>query len=175
VNGPIAGFRFFVTLDPADAYVPPARVDQLLQLVVGAFSDVTGLNSELEFLPQPEGGSNDFVHQLPVRHTWGRITLKRGITRDRSLWDWYQESLEGRLGARRDGAIVLLDANGVPAITWEFRAGMAAKWTGPDLAAREASVALESLEIAHHGVNQVRISIPDVAGVVAGLSGEIGL
>jgi phage tail-like protein len=156
MNGPIAGFRFVVTLDPADAYVPPARADQLLQLIVGAFSDVTGLNSELEVLAQPEGGINDYVHQLPVRHTWGRITLKRGITTDRSLWDWYQESLDGRLGARRDGAIVLLDGDGNTAVTWEFRAGLAAKWSGPDLTAREASVALESLEIAHHGVSQVR-------------------
>jgi phage tail-like protein len=159
VNGPIAGFRFLVTLDPADAYVPPARVDVLLELAVGAFSDVTGLNGELEVLAQPEGGNNDFVHQLPVRHTWGRIALKRGMTRDRSLWDWYQESLEGRLGARRDGAIVLLDGDGIPAFTWEFRAGLAAKWTGPDLAAREASIALESLEIAHHGVSQVRVGL----------------
>jgi len=37
----------------------------------------------------PEGGLNEFVHQLPVRHSWNRITLKQGFVRDPILWQWY--------------------------------------------------------------------------------------
>lgn len=62
----------------------------------------------------PEGGRNDSVHQLPLRHSWNRITLKRGVVRDPGLWAWYQAGLADSLGARRDGAVIVLGPDGVP-------------------------------------------------------------
>ena len=74
-----------------------------------------------------EGGRNDYVHQLPVRHSWGRITLSRGIARDAALFAWYEAGLTGSLGARRDGAIMMQNAAGQPAMLWSFTAGIAAR------------------------------------------------
>ena len=155
---PLGNFRFFVALDPIIAYVRPTAAELAgasTILGVGGFSDVTGLNGELEVLAHPEGGQNDFVHQLPVKHSWGRLTLRRGHVQGESLWDWYRAGLHGSLGARRDGAVILLDNDGGPAYTWTFRAGLAAKWSGPDLTASNAAVAVESIEVAHHGITQV--------------------
>ena len=95
------------------------------------------------------------MHQLPVRHSWTRLSLRRGLVRDPGLWSWYQAGLHQSLGARRDGAIWLLDENGMPAISWIFRGGIAAKWTGPEFSASQAAVAIEGLEIAHHGLQQL--------------------
>jgi phage tail-like protein len=155
VTLPFPSYRFAVSLDPVDAYLPPGRPEEPAIATAGAFSDVTGLSGELEVLPHPEGGRNNFVHQLPVRHTWGRITLKKGVVRDRSLWTWFEAGLTGALGARRNGAIILWSHEGQPALTWEFRAGLAVKWIGPDLNAREGAIAIEALEIAHEGLTQV--------------------
>jgi phage tail-like protein len=113
-------------------------------------------------MPYPEGGRNDFVHQLPVRHSWDRIVLKTGVVRGPGLWVWHQLGLTQSLGARRDGAIILLTPGGTPAMAWEFRAGLAAKWTGPELDAVEGKVAIESLEIAHQGLTPVPLSLPGV-------------
>ena len=107
-------------------------------------------------LPYAEGGVNDFVHQLPVRHSWNKISLRRGLVRGIGLWSWYQSGLHQSLGARRDGAILLLMPNGDPALAWTFRAGLAVKWNGPELNATQNAVAIEGLEIAHHGIEQVR-------------------
>ncbi len=104
-----------------------------------------------------EGGGNDYVHQLPVRHSWNRITLRRGVVRDPGLWSWYQAGLSGSLGARRDGAVLLTPA-GIPAVGWDFRGGLAAKWTGPELHAEQDAVAIESLEIAHEGLTRVDLT-----------------
>jgi phage tail-like protein len=155
MNYPLPNYRFAVSLDAADAYIP--RQPGILPPVVaaGAFSEVSGLTGELEVLAHPEGGRNDYVHQLPVRYTWGRITLKKGIVRDQSLWDWFHAGLMGSLGARRDGAILLHDPDGELAMTWEFRAGLAVKWTGPTLSAREGAIAIESLDIVHEGLTQI--------------------
>ncbi|HJZ79626.1 MAG TPA: phage tail protein, partial [Pyrinomonadaceae bacterium] len=59
------------------------------------------------------------------------------------------------LGARRDGSIILLTPGGKQAMAWNFHGGIAVKWTGPELSAMQNIVAIEGLEIAHHGIEQV--------------------
>jgi phage tail-like protein len=154
---PLPSYRFFVSLDPVDAYIPTDRTDLPPAVSLGAFSDVTGLTGELEVLAHPEGGRNDFVHQLPVKHTWGRLTFRRGLLRSFTLWSWYRAGLTRSLGARRDGAIILVDADGNPAMTWTFRAALAAKWIGPDLNAKDSALAIEALEVVHEGIEQIAI------------------
>jgi phage tail-like protein len=154
---PLPAFRFYVTLDPADAYLPPAQAALVPRVAAGAFQEVRGLGADLEVLAHAEGGVNDFVHQLPVRHSWTRIALRRGVVRDAGLFDWYQAGLTQSLGARRDGSIVLCAPDGTPQVAWSFRGGLAAKWTGPELSAMQSSVAIEGIEIAHQGISQVFI------------------
>jgi len=38
---------------------------------------------------------------------------------------------------------------------------MAVKWTGPELNAMQSAVAIEGLEIAHQGIEQVILSAPE--------------
>ena len=109
-------------------------------------------------LAHPEGGRNDYVHQLPVRHTYPKIVLSRGMVRDPGLFFWYQAGLTQSIGARRDGAIILLTASGMPALGWIFRGGLACGWKGPQLKGSENAVAVESIEIAHEGLLQVPIT-----------------
>jgi phage tail-like protein len=160
IEDPLAGFRFLVTLDPADAYLPAPQAALITLVASGGFQDVKGLGADLEVLPYPEGGTNDFVHQLPVRHSWTRISLKRGLVRDPGLYFWYRAGLTQSLGARRDGCIILLTPAGTAAVAWHFSAGLAVKWHGPELNAMQSSIAIEGIEIAHHGVVQVPLSSP---------------
>jgi phage tail-like protein len=162
IEDPLPGYRFLVTLDPGIAYLPPAQAALVGIVANGQFADVKGLGAELEVMTYAEGGVNGAVHQLPVRHSWGRITLSRGVVRDLGLWSWYLAGLSQSLGARRDGAILLLTPSGIPAIAWMFRAGLAARWSGPELSAMQDSVAIESMEIAHEGLIQVPLSPPGV-------------
>lgn len=152
MNDLLPVFRFIVTLDKADAYLPPQQARLLPEVAAGAFQEAKGLGGNLEITAYPEGGVNDFVHQLPVRHSWTNITLKQGFVRDPILWKWYQIGLNQSLGARRDGSIILLDHIGERMMAWEFRGGLATKWTGPELNAMENGVVVESLEISHQGL-----------------------
>jgi phage tail-like protein len=152
---PLLKYRFLVTLDPGDAYLPPAQARLLPMVAAGAFQEVAGLGGQLEVLAYAEGGRNDSTLQLPVRHSWNRVTLKRGVARDTSLFAWYAAGLADSLGARRDGAVILLSPSGAPALAWAFRGGLAAKWSGPDLHAEQNGVAVEALEIAHEGLTHV--------------------
>jgi phage tail-like protein len=152
---PNPAFRFIVTLDRADAYLPPAQAARLPIIAPGEFREAKGLGGELEVMGYPEGGNNGFVHQLPVRHSWNRIVLTRGVVRDPVLWTWYSHGLTESLGARRDGSVLLLDPAGKKLMAWNFKGGLAARWNGPELNAMESAIAIESLEIAHHGLTRV--------------------
>jgi phage tail-like protein len=55
--------------------------------------------------------------------------------------------------------VILMTPQGVPAIAWNFTGGLAAKWTGPTFDALHDTVAIESLEIAHQGLNQLVLGI----------------
>jgi phage tail-like protein len=57
---------------------------------------------------------------------------------------------------------LLLTPAGTPALAWIFRGGIAAKWIGPELNAMQNAVAIEGLEIAHHGIEQVPLSPPNI-------------
>lgn len=156
----LPSYRFVVTLNPGDAYLPPTQAALVSLVNGGEFQEVKGLGADLEVTSYPEGGVNDHVHLLPVRHTWTRISLKRGVVRDPGLWFWYVAGLTQSLGARRDGAVILLTAAGTPAMAWTFHAGLAAKWIGPELGATQNAVAVETLEIAHEGLIPVILSPP---------------
>lgn len=160
VEDPLASYRFLVTLMPGDAYLPAAQALTLPLAGVSEFLEVKGLGADLEVTAYPEGGVNDHVHQLPVRHTWNRITLRRGIIRDQGLWSWYMAGLTQSLGARRDGCIILLTPAGTFAMSWIFHAGLAAKWIGPEFNATQNAVAVEGLEIAHEGLIPAILSAP---------------
>ena len=56
------------------------------------------------------------------------------------------------MGKRKDGLIVLRDEARKPAKVWKFKRGIPTKWVGPSLNAMQNSVAIESLEIAHEGL-----------------------
>ena len=157
---PLTGYRFLVTLSPGDAYLPAAQAALLPLVAGGSFLEVKGLGADLEVTPYPEGGVNDHVHQLPVRHSWKRLSFRTGLVSGPGLWDWYQAGLTQSLGARRDGAVVLMTPAGVPAMSWMFHAGLAVSWTGPEMNAMQNTVAIEGLDVAHEGLIQVPLPVP---------------
>jgi phage tail-like protein len=162
LEDPMPNHRFLVSLDPTDAYLPFAQSLIITLIAAGQFASVTGLSAQLEVLAHPEGGRNDYVHQLPVRHSFPKITLSRGVVRDPGLFFWYQAGMSQSIGARRDGAIILLTSKGIPAVGWIFRAGLACGWKGPELNGSQNAVAVESIEIVHEGLQQVPLSPPGV-------------
>ena len=124
---------------------------------IGRFMEVGGLQVDVEVEDIQEGGQNGYSHKLPGRMSWPNLTLKRGITQNDSLLAWLNKSSgEGFAGnsnklERTTAAITLLSANGKRLRSWEFDGAFPVKWTGPSFAAGSSEMAVEELEIAHHG------------------------
>lgn len=155
---PLLGYNFLVSLVDASSalaltqsLLPPAVAEH----AVGGFNECTGLEVTLEVEDYQEGGRNGTVLRFPTRVTWSNLTLKKGIVgANTDLWDWLYGFAEGRV-RRRDGIITLLDAQRQPATSWHFRRGLPVRYQAPSLNAQQSAVAIESIEIAHEGIQQL--------------------
>jgi phage tail-like protein len=119
------------------------------------FSKCTGLASEVSVEEYHEGGENRFAHRFPSRTSFPNLVLNQGAGPLQELWDWFYEFHVTGLVAPRNGTVVLMSTvEGViaPVRVWAFTRGWPVKLTGPDLDAQSSAIAIESIEIAHHGL-----------------------
>ena len=137
-------------LDPYMAFNFLIEIEGLL---VGGFSEVSGLESRVETEEQREGGVNDFVHHLPRQTTHSNLVLTHGLTDISTLWNWYYNVTQG-IVQRKNGTIMLLDRRQIPVMWWNFRNALPVRWTGPQLRADTDTVAFEVIELAHEGLTK---------------------
>jgi phage tail-like protein len=121
-------------------------------LVAGGFSEVTGLQGEVEVEEYREGGRNGFTHKRAGATKYpANIVLKRGVTDKRALWDWWRKGAAGRI-ERKNISIIVLDHSGQERVRWTFEQAYPVKWSGPDLRGSGNEVAAEAIELVHCGL-----------------------
>jgi phage tail-like protein len=148
---PLGVFNFYLTLIDSTNVVG-TLIKMALDYKVAGFSECSGLEATVEVFEYREGGLNEYVHKFPTRATFANVTLKHGVIYlYDDLWSWHNDWVQGA-GKRKDGLIVLLDEAKQPAKIWKFKRGIPMKWVGPALNAAQSNVAIESLEIAHEGL-----------------------
>lgn len=146
---------------PSDAFARSSFTGKFLVevdgLTIGTFTEVEGLEVEVEVEPVEEGGQNHYVHKLPGRMSWPNLVLRRGVTRSDNLFEWLNKSSGEGLAAngnkltRHSAAVTLLSDKGERLRAWEIAGAFPIKWHGPRFAASSNDLATEELEIAHHG------------------------
>lgn len=136
---------------PSDPYKVFQFVVEINGVQIGGFSDVAGLEVRTEFDEYREGGVNDYVHKIAKETRYPNLTLKRGITDALEFWAWHQLVVNGVI-ERKTVSVVLLDSRRRERWRWIFREAYPVKWNGSDLSASGNTVAVESVELAHHGM-----------------------
>jgi phage tail-like protein len=119
------------------------------------FSKCTGLAGEVSVEEYQEGGENRFAHRFPSRASFPNLVLNQGAGPTQELWDWFYEFHVTGLVAPRDGTVVLMstvDGTLAPVRVWSFTRGWADTRPAPDLDAQSSAVAIDAIEIAHHGL-----------------------
>ena len=125
---------------------------EMKSIVVAEFKECSGLRLERSVEPLEEGGVNDRVHQLPGRNKYSNIVLKYGVMQTDELWKWYQEGLLDGKVKRINFTILLRNVKGEVVKRWSVEDAFPVKWEGPSLNVEGNQVAVETLEIAHHGL-----------------------
>ncbi len=136
MKDPVGELRFLVKVDDAE---------------IGAFAECSGLQAEYDIFEYPEGGENRFVHKFRGGLKYPNLVLKRGVTSEDKLVNWF---LKRDIDRARRGSVTLslLGDDGKQVRTWSFAGAFPVKWSGPSFSAKSTNVATETLEICHQGL-----------------------
>lgn len=143
---PYSAFNYVVELEPGQG-----------EQVDAGFSDVSGLNAEVTIAEYRNGNAKvNYVTKIPGIHKAGDVTLKRGIIGAQNLWEWLDEVRQGKLSAKRNVSIKLLNEDrSDTVVTWRLKNAMPIKWTGPTLTGKGGGdVAIEELVLSVETVDQ---------------------
>jgi phage tail-like protein len=117
-----------------------------------AFSEAELPEGRIEVVAYREGSDRiNAARLLPGRVEYGPLVLRRGFAGDASLFQWWQAVSQGTLD-RRNVSVVLLDEQSQEVARWNLRRAWPTKYAAPSLNALCNEVAIETIELAHEGI-----------------------
>lgn len=138
---------------PVDPYGAYNFLVEIEGLTVAGFKSCSGLEVSKNPTTYREGSDKSLtMRQIPGLTNSSNITLTRGITPNRALWDWFQKALSGQV-ERKNVTIALNDDLQQAKIRWDLRECWPTRWSGPSLDATSDELAIETLEFVHEGVS----------------------
>jgi phage tail-like protein len=117
-------------------------------IIHAGFRECSGLGATRNSQDYREGTDPPTMRKLGGLKTYPNVTLRRGVTNNKELWDWWQSNADG-VAVRRDISIVVLDHTGQEKIRWNLFQCWPTTWTAPEFNATSEEVAIEALELVH--------------------------
>lgn len=145
---PLPAFSFLVNLD-----LGAGKNAQLF------FKSVSGLRFETSVVPVVSGGTNHTTYKLVGPTDWPPLVLRQGFTADSKLIEWRQAWVSGKERRRMNGDITLLNTALTEVAVWSFERGWPSKWDISEFDASKSELSIETLEIAHNGLEYGSASI----------------
>jgi phage tail-like protein len=122
----------------------------------GAFSECSGIEATMEPKAIKAGGHNYGEFQRAGRVNFSTIILKRGVTTNRDLWNWFHLVGNGAYAYRLNAEVTLLDfdKNGreAPVMSWLMEKALPTKFKTADFNSTFTQIAVEELHFVHEGL-----------------------
>jgi len=141
--------------DPFRGFNFKLEIDGISQ---NGFRECTGLDAATAPVDYRDGTEKgNVVRKLTGLNTYSAITLKWGITTDKSLWEWRDKVIQGKTSdVRKNISIILNDEAGEEKKRWNLVQAWPSKYVAPSFNATANEVAIETLEITNEGVVLVK-------------------
>ena len=140
---PFTAFNFSVEVN---------RTDDPAKLCSAAFSECDGLEMSMDVKTIREGGNNGKQIRLTGPFNYGQLSLKRGMTVNFDLWEWFSEMLV-EPGLRANAQVVLLAADGTTErARFVLERCVPTKLKAPAMNAKDGMVAIEELQLAYESL-----------------------
>ena len=142
ISVPFTTFRFTVEIDVKGVS------NQLCQ---ASFSECDGLEMTMQPKTIREGGNNSQQIHLAGPVSYGQLTLKRGMTSNFELWDWFDTVLQsGQNGLRANAVVTMMTSDGTKKqASFALTKCLPVKLKVPALNAKDGLIAIEEMQIAY--------------------------
>jgi phage tail-like protein len=146
---PFIAFNFAVEIE-----VPGVST----QVCNASFSECDGLDMTMEIKTIREGGNNTAQVRLPGAVSYGNITLKRGMTANFDLWDWFSTLYQPQKGGTRATAkiVVFADDGTTERVRFVLNRCLPGKIKAPGLNAKDGMVAIEELQLVYESMQLIK-------------------
>lgn len=121
------------------------------------FSECSGLEMGMATKTIKEGGNNVQQIHLAGPVTYGQLTLKRGMTKDFGLWDWF-ENVQGNRKLRLSGDIFMMASDRARPdkdrkdVHFKIRGCLPLKIKAPSLSGKDGQIAIEEMQVAYESL-----------------------
>ncbi|MBW4359055.1 phage tail protein [Flavobacterium taihuense] len=124
-----------------------------------AFTEVSGLNKEMDVIEHRVGSSPEFFKKkMPGLQKLSNISLKRGVfAGDNEFYQWYNTVAMNTV-ERRNITISLLNENHTPVVVWKVKDCFIVSLKCSDMKADANEVAIDTVEIANHGFTMEHVA-----------------
>jgi phage tail-like protein len=119
---------------------------------VAHFMECSGLKTSSQVFEIEEGGLNSRTHKRPGQSRWENIVLRYATNTSIRLLQWRDTYLQDMFGDKKNGSITLKNNAGEPIRSWTFKNAWPVSWEGPSLNSGSSELAVETLELAHDGL-----------------------
>lgn len=147
---PLHVFRFRVDFEK-DPFTGDDR--RAVPVCSGSFSECTGLEATMEPKVIKEGGRNYGVVQRSGPVTFATVVLKRGMTKTRDLYKWFEMVGKGAYSYRLAATVTMFDTAGKGVLAWRLEKALPLKFKAADLNAKGTEIGIEELHLAHEGLS----------------------
>ena len=141
--------------EPLDVFAKHNFVIEIDGIRRAGFKSCSGLEAEVTVVETHEGGRS-IPHKSPGKQKFPNITLERGVTTDRDLYDWFEETAKMATGRGLKGAeqkrtfdVVSLDRDGSERRRYTVHQAFPVKFVAGDFDGEsETDPQVESIELA---------------------------
>ena len=120
-------------------------------LLGASFAECDGLEMTMEVKTIREGGNNARQIRLSGPLSFGQLVLKRGMTKDTDLWDWFTDSTDDPSLRAKAEVILFSPEEGQfdERARFVLTGCVPVKLKAPPLNAKDGLIAIEELQIAY--------------------------
>lgn len=120
------------------------------QVCSAAFSECDGLEMTMEPKTIRAGGRNTGPVHLSGPLSYGQLTLKRGMTSNFDLWNWFEQMYKkDQSGYRTSATVVMRGADQSDQAVFQLTGCLPIKLKAPGMNAKDGIVAIEEIQIAY--------------------------
>ncbi len=113
---PYASYNFQVTIDGLS--------------IQAGFSECSGLTMDNDVIEYRAGSDLPHMRKMPGMRKFTNIVLKRGFSKDKSLYEWRKMVIDSDKPYRYSGSVTLLGEDRKPALTGRSPVVGPASWKG---------------------------------------------